>query len=179
VEDAPATSLSDVKDSPSPPGKRYEMRSLWQRIPAAMGFFAFGAFTGFLIYGSQQRVVWRLYLLPAAKALTNSTAAASSKQASLPGRRLVIQSAANLKGQGRVVALETCQLDRSQEAAGVNLSILGIRGPYWMGMDRAKVEGKTMPEWEMKAAIYKAVYGQKGLSKLAKQDWESGPVLAS
>ncbi|KAI0077177.1 hypothetical protein K474DRAFT_1109201 [Panus rudis PR-1116 ss-1] len=143
LEELPAeeSTSSSSENAEEKKPQRYVMRPLWQRLPVATGQLVVGVAIATLLVASRSRTVKKIFVIPTPSA-SSSASSQSHSIAQLPRSKLslIIQTAKHFKSQGRFVPLSKCSLETSKDPMEVGLKVEGINGPFWIGLEGAKVD---------------------------------------
>lgn len=168
-EEAPAKDQVDAPKAGTSKGvglaaedtkKEYVLRPLWQRLPAATAHVVIGAAIAFGIFTSHARIVRRIRIVPASRLVRND---AYASLVSAPTQRFVfMQTATGTGDHGDVFPMEACTLERGVDDKEMRLSVKGTRGPFWLGLSGAKINGEEKSLWNTREALYTTFYGKEG-----------------
>ncbi|KAH8115178.1 hypothetical protein DFH11DRAFT_88737 [Phellopilus nigrolimitatus] len=138
---------SDSSSNDQRPEYEYVLRPLWQRLGLASFELLVGTGVGALILASRDRTVWRLIIkrvplasLPPARSGMQLPPRLSKGAKSQTINILTLETAS---GRAKRFLMRDCDLVPARDLSEVYLRINGVRGYFWLGLNRAKVLGLT------------------------------------
>ncbi|KAI0067599.1 hypothetical protein BV25DRAFT_837714 [Artomyces pyxidatus] len=139
------------------------LRPVWERAGLVVGHVTFGIGFAVALFVGRSRVVRRLYLL---------NPPPTSPKAP---QQLFIQGAHNRDTRGVVAPFKSTRISPGRDDSEVVLRVDGMRGHWWVGLTRAKIDGHEMGKAPAREAFLR-VWGIRKGSPVSSA-WVGGPVV--
>jgi len=153
-------------DSSESNTSEFVLRPVWQRLGLSAFHMGVGVAAAVALIGSQTRVVRTICILPRQTSL-------SAKPSQTDTRDIFIQCAHHWRNRGRLFPMSSCRLDPGRDDSELILRVDGERGHWWIGLNRATMNGRNSSLPASRATILGEWKQQKNTA------WKRGPILLS
>jgi hypothetical protein len=165
TEPAVGSAQKPTKNEPSDTSPTpFVLRPVWQRLGLSVFHLGVGVAAAVALIGSHTRVVRTICILP--------------RQASLPAksldtdtRQIFIQCAHHWRNRGRLFPMSSCRLDPGRDDSEFILRVDGERGHWWIGLNKATMNGRDMSLAASRATLLREWRQEKNTA------WKRGPIL--